>query len=425
MYTIAIDCGASFVKGALIDEEKILFSIEENAPKVPENEKIMDSSQIRELVLLVKGMIQKLAEVGEISEVKLCISNEMHGFLLAFEDGAPFTDYISWQKEFGKFKKIDGISSLEVLADLKYEKEIIRTGMPLRTGLPSCNLLYLSMQGILHRTDRKLYFYTLGDYILKALLHKEPFCHPTNAAATGLYDIEKGTWNRNLTSLVCGTNDVCFPKIGQQVILGNIGNLCVYAFPALGDQQAALLGCGLQKENALSFNLGTGAQVSRLTRKIEYSKDWQVRPYFNGYFLKTIPHLPCGRALNVYVNFFVEFLKEFLPEITTDQVWKVLLSMEENASENTLQCDLSFFENAVTSATKGSISNIEETTFSVGNLMTAIFSQMSQNFIWAADRISTDTIREILFSGGVSRKISTIREQILLHYWRPVATSVT
>lgn len=417
MHTVAIDCGASFIKGALIRDGRILTRMERSSPAVHGDGNFLEARQIRELVPLVRQMVLALVG-GGISEIKLCLSNEMHGFLLAFEDGTPFTDYISWQKEFGSIPGMDGVSPMKMLAGTEYGEDILHTGMPLRAGLPSCNLLYLSMTGILKETDRELRFYTLGDYILRVLLGREPVCHPSNAAATGLYDLETGDWNRRLAVTACGTGKVRFPKVGTDGVDGSIGKLRVHALPALGDQQAALLGSGLERGCTVSFNLGTGAQVSRLTRNAEYSEKWQIRPYFNGYFLKTIPHLPCGRALNVYVRFFQEVLSGFSAETDSERMWAGLLEMERKASGGSLQCDLSFFENAVTGNTVGSITNMGEYSFTPGNLMRAVFTQMARNFIWAADRIETDEgrIREILFSGGVARKIPMIREQILSHY---------
>lgn len=87
MKTITIDCGASFLKGALIQNRKIEKRMQLKSPKVHGDEDIKDPVQVQALVPLVLQMVQELA--GTETEVRLCISNEMHGFLLAYEDGKP------------------------------------------------------------------------------------------------------------------------------------------------------------------------------------------------------------------------------------------------------------------------------------------------------------------------------------------------
>lgn len=420
MSIITIDCGASFIKGAIFEDSVIIKQIQEHSPVVHGDMEITKAVQIETLISLVHDMILELAEGRD--EVVLCISNEMHGFLLAYENGRPYTDYISWQKEYGMLGEAEK-KPLTILKAPNLADEILYTGMPLRAGLPSCNLLYLSQNGYLAKP--KLFFYTLGDYILKNLSGQEPICHPTNAAATGLYDLRSGKWNSKLLQAV-GAQDIIFPMIGNEAISFEIANIRVTAYPALGDQQAALFGAGLIGDKTISFNLGTGAQVSRIVYKPEYSGNYQIRPYFNGMYLQTIPHLPSGRALNVYIRFIRGILEDFDRQISEDDIWEVLLRKEKNVTYSPLECDMSFFENPITNYTVGKISNIGEHSLKIEELMYSVFRQMGSNFIWAADQIEPDrlSVEEIVFSGGIARKIERIREYILKHYKKDVKVRV-
>lgn len=415
MNSITIDCGASFIKGALIKNGEIIHQLQQPAPTVQKNINLLEPVQIQALIPLVRQMILELADTEDA--VRLCISNEMHGFLLACEDGTPFTDYISWQHELGSIA-INDSTALQILKKESLSEDILYTGMPLRAGLPSCNLLYLAMTGKLKKSSSTLYFYTLGDYILKALSKRESKCHPTNAAASGLYDLRKNCWNPTLTRVV-GGEDIIFPQIGYEELNFHIENVDIYALPAIGDQQAALLGAGLDDMSTLSFNLGTGSQVSKLITAPLCATEYQIRPYFNGKYLKTIPHLPSGRALNVFIRFIKDVLTQFQVPITDDIIWNVLLNNESDKSKSELVCDLSFFENPITDHTVGSISNISEYALTLNGLMDAVFEQMGKNFIKAADIIvgsNLSGVKQIIFSGGVARKIERIRESILTHY---------
>lgn len=426
MNTIVIDCGASFVKGACIRDGKIVGRLQKRSPVVHGDEPICTPVQIAALVPLVRSIVLELGK-GE-QELRLCIANEMHGFLLAYEDGSAYTDYISWQKEYGGRKK-DKRAPVEQLAGEDFRLDILHTGMALRAGLPSCNLLYLAENGFLD-TDAPLYFYTLGDYLIRALSGRQPVCHKTNAAATGLYDMLQSDWNRRLIRHISGEK-VIFPAIGEEEIYFKLGDICIHCPPAIGDQQAALLGSGFFGQNELSFNLGTGSQVSSLVKETQlketmFSGQYQIRPYFHGMYLKTIPHLPAGRALNVYIRFFKDTLELFGMEVSEDEIWETLLAEECKGLASKLDCDMSFFENPVTDRTSGAITNIGEYSLTAANLMHSAFESLVKNYLWAADILEPDRrrIEKIIFSGGVARKIERIRSGIIAGYRQGVAYRV-
>ena len=415
MNIIAVDCGASFIKAAKICNGAILRCLEEKSPVVHGSEDILAPIQINLLVPIIKDIILDLIEDDE--EITLCLSNEMHGFLLAYKNTVPFTDYISWQKEYGNEKLKSGFTAMQEIERIVDRDEILYSGMPLRAGLPSTNLRYLFQKLYLDKERDNLYFYTLGDYIIKCLSGIEPICHPTNAAAIGLFDLRINDWNKKYIKDI-GGEKIVFPIIGNEKIVFRLEGKIVNVLPAIGDQQAALLGAGLNKMNMLSFNLGTGAQVSKLVSKLVCSSEYQIRPYFNGKYLVTIPHIPSGRALNVYIRFFIDILDELEVSVDENILWEKLLGLSERSHGSDIVCDMSFFENAITTHTSGGIKNIREFSLTLGNLIYAIFESMAKNFLWAAKTIEAENNRvdTIVFSGGVARKIKLIRDIILKDY---------
>lgn len=412
MNTIAIDCGASFLKSALFVEGKIVKRLESASPKVRGDESILEIIQINELVDRVRATIIELA--CNEKKINLCISNEMHGFILANQDGTPYTDYISWQKEYGNFC-IEGQSAYEELKAEEISGEILNTGMPLRAGLPSCNLLY--MEKMQYLSKKGLHFYTLGDYIIRCLSGREPICHPTNAAATGLYDVIKGEWNVRIINFIT-SQYIVFPYVGEDTISFKLDDIEVVVYPALGDQQAALLGAGFLESADISYNIGTGSQVSILVDSPECTNSYQIRPYFNGLYLKTIPHIPSGRALNVYIRFFKDILYKFGNNVNNDMIWKVIIDSLSEHRTTTVKCDLSFFENAITSRTTGAIDNIMEYDLTFSSLTHAIFDCMAKNYITATNRLLSDycNVNRVIFSGGIARKIEYLRKKILASF---------
>lgn len=409
MNTITIDCGASFIKSALFIDGTIKERLDVNTPSENKDNDIFFTGKIEDIILGVKNVIESFSKEGE--EFNVCISNEMHGFLLADEKGNPYTGYISWQKEYGNIE-IDGLKSTDILLK-EYKKETEKTGMNVRAGLPSSNLLYLLRSGNLK--EEKLLFYTLGEYIVKRIFGTDIVISPSNAAATGLYDLTTNDWNEKLKGLFDGK--VIFPKIGEKEETVFRYNKKFRVFPAIGDYQAALLGAGIEREDDISFNLGTGAQVSVISDRIEFSDRHQVLPFFNGKYLYRIPHLPSGRALNVYVRFIRNILDSFNVKVEEKDLWKTLNESLNETSSNEMKCSMSFFENPVEKRTKGYIEDIGEYDLTLGNIIKLIFDKEVENFLWAADEImEKEKVKRIVFSGGIARRIVYIREKIVNHY---------
>lgn len=151
-----------------------------------------------------------------------------------------------------------------------------------------------------------------------------------------------------------------------------------------------------------------------------------MRPYFAGRYLKTIPHLPSGRALNVYFRFVQSIARNYKQEVEDADIWTWILHEVSIKSKNNLHCDLSFFANPITDHENGSITNIGEYDFTVGNLFRSLFRQMAGNFLWAAERLGCgkESVEKIVFSGGIARRIPLIREEILGHYRDGVSYSI-
>lgn len=415
MNIIAIDCGASFIKSALFRDNQLVKLKQIAAPPVKSDTDVFCCEKIESLVEIVKTCINELSV--DVEECILCIDNEMHGCVLAHSDGTPYTDYISWQRELIASDNIKKLLN-DSFGEEKSSQIIKHTGMPLRSGLPSSALLWLRKNGYFDRSE-PLYFYTLGDYIIRRITGIAPYCHPTNAAATGLFEIETSDWNKEFISLLTNDADIVFPEIGKKSIECLFNNNKHFSvLPALGDHQAALLGSGFSKVDELSFNMGTGAQVSRLLKKIpEYSDEYQIRPYFYGMWIKTIPHVPCGRAINVIFRFLKDVISTVKPNIDDSDVWTIIKQVVDSGSlyDSNLKCDLSFFENAITDYTKGSIKNIGEYELTLDNLIKSTFRQLICNFVTVANKVNCGLIdyQTIIFSGGIAKRWSVLRNSIV------------
>lgn len=422
MTTIAVDCGASFLKMARIEDEIIIKTI-----------MFASDSSEKDLVLLEKdhNLPDKLRfEIGAIrhglrdltipgESIRFGICNEMHGFVLTDMNLNPYMDYVSWQEELTANKREDGTIWHDFIHKQVADKDILKTGMPFKKGLPSANLSMLIQEGSFEYKDVR--FYTLGDFLIAWLSENEKILiHPTNAAATGLYDIEASEWNHKLMADL-KLDFIRFPAIcnDKSHIDAHLDERDVMFYPAIGDQQAALLGAGFVSEDQLSVNMGTGAQVSVLAEQTKFSEKYQVRPFFGKHVLLTIPHIPSGRAVNVFFRFVRECMRCTDDSITDEGVWKTITQEVENCRKNNdldqkLEVNLSFFTNAVSDRVTGMIDGISEHNLTIGALFDSVYRKMAMNVIGCASRFpKMGEIKEVVFSGGIARKNEILRSEVL------------
>ena len=409
MNIIGIDIGASFLKCARISEESGEI---EDAEEISAGELgRRGGKRIEGILCAVEKAIKRLS--ADETEVKVALSTEMHGFVLADGEGELKTDYISWQEEYGKEAGRDA-ACLEAVSGLIPAERIWETGMTLRLGLPSVNLYYLLRSQDFGRG--KLFFYTMGDFLIRKLAGCQPYVHPTNAAATGLYNVRLGCWDEEIMRRL-GLAGIVFPEVWDgktEIDVERDGKRYVF-YPAVGDQQAALLGSGFCRKGQVSLNFGTGAQVSILAKKPSFSNFYQIRPYFYGSYIKTIPHIPSGRAVNVYFRFVKDLLSRFA-KISDEDIWDFIREEMENCKGAGLEADLSFFENPVTGHETGGLTNISEYGLSVGSLFAAVYGKMAENAEKMIRRLPSDKIEEFVFSGGVARKTAYFREAVLRRF---------
>lgn len=384
MASILIDSGTTYLKIVTINDNDEIIDRQEAG-----------LSSLEEKVNYISTYLENIsAQRFEIVDV--AISTEMHGFILISNSGEKLCDYISWRHE----------CSDEILNEIsnRIEKnDILKSGMPLKTGIASTSLFEYKK----HNNVDSAIMLTLGDYYIYKLTGAVPSLHPTNAAATGLYDLIADKWNREYINAL-GFNNIVFPKVETGNIIEKELNGVVFRFhEAIGDQQATLLGAGLDS-NSISINMGTGSQLSVVVDKLLLSEDYQTRPYFNNTYLLTVPYIPCGRALNVYFRFIKDVVLSYNEQDADEnRIWKILMNFSDDTSFDSeiLEMDMGFFNNAITNSSMGSISRITEENFTLSNFSVSIASQMVKNYVIAAKIIPiSDEMKNIIFTGGVARK---------------------
>lgn len=317
---ILVDFGASRIKAALVDSDSSRFidyfeciSPSANVAKFQENKFEIEPEKYWNALENTAGLLIKKYPQYKINTLWIC--SEMHGFLLADESGKPITGYISWKDQRANHDEILDSrkkSTLDLL-NLELKNFYKKTGMYLKPGFPIVTLSSgmnrnTIPQLISFKENKNIKFLTLVDWLLIRGGVKNAVSNITLAAATGLFDIVKKEWSKDLLiASGIGLENFIFPNVIEDIALplGEIflSNQLIRIYGGVGDFQAAIYGANFPEDAGTIINLGTGSQVAINVNSKNLFSGPEIRPLILGGYAKVITHIPCGRALDVIASF--------------------------------------------------------------------------------------------------------------------------
>lgn len=408
MSFIGIDLGGTFIKGAILDVDLGQLQHIRRRP-FPDFESIASFERVVSPRKVLDSFHELLDEllllVPECEGVLLC--GQMHSLVFCDALGNPHSEIITWQDQrTGQLFGGSGRSSFDSLKEVLNGWNFRRLGNEFRAGLPLTQLFHLKQSG---RLPEKLYPANLMDFVVSNLCKTPPVTDSTNAEAHGLFDVVDGCWDEQLIRHL--ELDVL---IWQEVKdHGAVSGVFIHkgkeipCYVPIGDQQAALLGSFLQPRE-LSLNIATGSQVGLLSNECELG-EFQTRPYFEGKFLKTITHISAGRSLNMLIRLFTEVSAS---QMDSDQVWDYIQSEVAKKQTTDLEVSVTYYGGPLGSA--GYIANMHEANMTLGDVFSAAFNGMAQNYHDCACRLSPNRDWQgIVFSGGLVSKMPALQRLIL------------
>lgn len=420
MSFIAIDLGASFIKGALICPEELKLRKRLQLPFPDFRRDRPPFHREVEVGLIVKAVGNILRDLckDETDVRGIFVCGQMHGLVFSDVRGQALTDFISWQDRRALETHPSGRGTyFDLLYDRITSDERVALGNELRPGLPLCLLWVLSENGALPK--ERCFPVSLPDFVAAHLCGTEPRTESTNASAHGALEIASRAWHVDVIARL-GFDRLAWPTLQEffePVGTLRVGRSDIPCYTPVGDQQAALAGAGIE-EGELSVNVGTGSQVSMLSDKVR-SGDHQSRPYFDGLFLDTVTHIPAGRALNALVRLLIELAES--EGVRIADPWFHIARAVDRTRFTDIEIALDFFPGVFGS--EGRIEHIHEENLTVGNLFRAAFERMAENYGKAAEIVSGGRpYSSAVFSGGLVRKLPELRDVIVrrlgLSNWR-------
>ncbi|MBL8227980.1 MAG: hypothetical protein JNL98_05865 [Bryobacterales bacterium] len=331
----------------------------------------------------------------------LMVSGQMHGFVSTDSNGVATSNYVSWldQRSAADFEVTRGR-----IGDAAYQA----LGNELRPGIALATLASMRRAG----TFSGVSVCSLASYVVSQLCQTPAVEEPTYAASLGALDLLGMRWHRDALA-VLDLDAIVWPELRSIAEpAGKWRGVPVY--PAVGDQQCSLAGA-LLAEGELSINVSTGSQIASIARELQAGRS-QNRPYFDGLFLRTVTHLPAGRAL--------DSLMRLLTEMGCDRdPWQYVLEAAAAVPSTDVQANLCFFPGPLGSS--GGFQGLTEQNLTAGHLFRAAFEAMASNYHQAAAWLGQKHFAGIVFSGGLVQKSAVLRDCIVRKFAIPWRSSPT
>ena len=410
MRFIGIDLGTTFIKGAVLDLDNWSirhverFPFPEPIPGLRTSFREFDPAPI---VTATRALLERLLRHAPDAEGIVCCS-QLHGLVFSTDDGRAVSNFISWQDQRALEKSpAGGGTYFDEVNRRRTPEERRDLGNEPRPGVPLCFLHWLAQNGNL--PAQPALAADLPGFVVGNLCGCAPTTDVTRAAAHGALNVQTSTWHRPVIEKF-GLSQVRWPIIVKQgAVVGQFRfdekEVPVYA--PVGDYHCSQGGALLQ-EGELSVNISTGSAVIQLARGYE-AGDFQTRPWFDGRYLKTITHIPGGRALNALIRLLTELAEA--QGFSVKDPWDYIQAEASKIHATDLRVDPAFYFSAM--GDHGSVQGMREENLTVGHLFHAAFAGMADNYARCAARIapSRDWTR-LVFSGGVALKSALLRRFI-------------
>jgi sugar (pentulose or hexulose) kinase len=336
------------------------------------------------------------------------VCSQLHSLIFADPVGRPLSTIITWQDQralqpFGD----TGRTYFQEINRRLSSEERRQLGNEARPGVPLCFLFWLAHNRALPPSPAIAA--SLPSFVVANLCGATPALDLTNAFAHGALDVETGDWHRRVIAKL-GLDSIQWPAIlPQGAILGEarLGARLLPFFVPVGDYHCSQLGAGLQ-EGELSVNISTGSAVIQLAAGLEWG-DFQTRPWFDGRYLKTVTHIPGGRALDALLRLLCELAQA--QGVRLRDPWSYALEQAARLPTTSLRVNPAFYPSAM--GDQGAITNAREENLTVGHLLRAALEGMADNYAQCARRVCPACDwRRLLFSGGVALKTPLLRRLI-------------
>ena len=373
MEIIGIDIGTTSICGVVLEAEsgKLLRSKTIAGEAFIESEKPFEKIQSPAKILgIAKDILEEL-----ISDrcASIGVTGQMHGILYTNAEGEAVSPLYTWQDQRGE----------EPYKGSTYAKHLGS-----HAGYGNVTDFYNRENGLV--PPEAVSYCTIHDYLVMNLcgLH-EPIIHTTDAASFGLFDLKSRSFSYPCPAKVTG----------EYEIAGYYKNIPVGV--AIGDNQASALST-LSAEGDLLINVGTGSQVSMVSKEPLAGPDIEARPYFENQYLIVGAALCGGRAYSLLRSFYQKLLG-YAIDLPEGKIYELMDRMQVETIPSGLSVDPRFAGSRRDPSLRGSISGISTENFTPAALTQGVLRGMVEE-LHAMVRQMDLPIKGLIGSGNGVRK---------------------
>lgn len=395
MFFLAIDIGGTYIKTALLNPERLQITrvLRSPTPGFTSNQNRQHKEiSITELSQVLNRQLKNYNDVKISGQV---LTHQMHGFVLVDKSGKARSQYISWQDK-------RGVSTHDELLHQLGLERLNDSGRELKFGYPLSTLFAMKKSG---ESLTSLTPITLSEWFTSELTG-QPFLSIdlTNASAFGGFNLKSKNWNFDLQKEL-GLAELNWPKVSNDFASIEHNNQRIYL--SQGDQQIALAGSFLHDENRLTLNIATGSQCVQLMNALSFG-EYQTRPYLGDSWLKTITHIPAGRAMNRLFEFFADVVGV---QSLSESVFERLENLAAQVTGAAPEVSLGFFDGAYGS--KGEIQNLSEDSMNGANFYRACMRSIAANHFNASSILDKNqSWKEFFIIGGLGQKSKVLQSEL-------------
>ena len=300
-----------------------------------------------------------------------------------------------------------GVSCFDEIERIISREERLQLGNERVPGVPLNYLFWFARHRAL--PDLRVIPASLPYFVAAQLCGTTPVSDITHAYGHGAVNIHTRDWHHGVVEKL-GLGEVQWPCIVPQgAIIGEWAHAgrSLPVFAPVGDYHCSQVG-SLLEPGELSVNISTGSAVIQIAKGAE-TGNFQTRPWFDGCYLKTITHIPAGRALNALVRLLTELASA--QGVTLRVPWDYIHAEAARADDGGLQVNPAFYTSNM--GNRGAVLNLREENMTIGHLFHAMFSGMADNYAACADRIAPQRDwSRLVFSGGVALKNQVLRQLV-------------
>ena len=406
---IGIDIGTTTISINLIEQTSgsvIKSATYSNNSGIEDNNAFSDLQDPEIIFDIVSKALHDITREYDIACIG--ITGQMHGIVYIDKDGNAVSPLYTWRDACGN-EICEQVSPDKSYCTVLSEK----TGYVMASGFGCSTFYYHTLKNEIPSTAVR--FCTIQDYIVIKLVNKtEPVIHISNAASLGLFDFNKKCFDVDAFERA-GLDTSFLPDVTKENLVIGYYNDQVPVSVAIGDNQASFIGSVQDMEHSLLVNIGTGSQISFMTRNVIESSSLELRPLAEDYMIQAGSSLCGGRALAILETFFRKIAEVVVKESVQsaypgiDACIEKIMQQDYSNDKNELKISTKFSGTRKNPDERGSIYNINIDNLTPENMITG-FLKGTVNELWEMYETGSSRHSILVGSGNGLRKNALLKK---------------